>query len=460
MKSTGSKLTACLKFCGKWALRIFLGWFIFMVAVLAVHKVQAEEGNVNSQMWLAKWYDSTVSHQHKAMTFYRLAAEQGHAEAQYTLGYRQLLQYYRRETRDASDAYRWLRMAAAQDHQLAKKEMQSWNVFSLYGEYFRLSKSNDDRLYSGEHHEDKHFKSLHVTGAAMGNVYSQYLLGVWSCESEDWVEAARLLRLAADQAEELSAKYQFKLSVRFWQGDGVVQDKKVAVRLFRLAAEHFNDIAEDKAEAARFYRLAAEEGYTDVMASLAQMYYVGEGVVQHKSEAVRWYRLAAEQGCVTSQFALGLMLHNGDGVAQDKAEAARFYRLAAKQGCEKSMNNLGVLHLYGDGISQDKAEAARLFRSAPEQQTAMFNLGLLFRDGDGVTQDEVETFRLWSKLAEMGNADAQNGLGELMRRGIRQELGNGHGTVKDEAEAIRFYRLAAEQGHEAAAIALNSFLGG
>jgi len=461
MKTTGRMLTTCLKFCGKWALKILLGWFIFLVAENVVHKLKAEKGDVNSQMWLARNYDSmSPGYAQKAMTFYRLAAEQGHAEAQYTLGYRQLLQYYRNETQDASDAYRWLRMAAAQGHQLAKKRMQSWNVFSLYGEFVRLSESNDALLYSGEHHEEKHFKPFHVTAAAMGNVYSQYLLGVWSFESEDRVEAARLLRLAADQAEQLSAKYQYKLGVRFWQGDGVVQDKKVAVRLFRLAAEHFNDIAQDKAEAARFYRLAAEQGYTDIMGTLAKMYYVGAGVAQDKTEAARWYRFAAEQGCVTSQFELGLMLHHGDGVARDNVEAARLYRLAADQGCEKAMTNLGVLHFHGDGIAQDKAEAARLFRSATEDPTAIFNFGLMLGNGDGVAQDEAETFRLWSKSAKLGNADAQNGLGDLMRRGIGQELGYGLVILKDEAEAIRLYRLAAEQGHKAAASALNNYLGG
>jgi TPR repeat protein len=40
-----------------------------------------------------------------------------------------------------------------------------------------------------------------------------------------------------------------------------------------------------------------------------------------------------------------------------------------------------------------------------------------------------------------------------MRNGIGAKL------EKDEAEAIRWHRLAAEQGHEAAAIALNNYLG-
>jgi uncharacterized protein len=81
-------------------------------------------------------------------------------------------------------------------------------------------------------------------------------------------------------------------------------------------------------------------------------------------------------------------------------------------------------------------------------------LGLLFRTGDGVTQDEAETVRLWTEAAKLGVVRAQHELGEMMRNGIGAKF------EKDEAEAIRLHRLAAEQGHEAAAVALNNYLGG
>ena len=73
-------------------------------------------------------------------------------------------------------------------------------------------------------------------------------------------------------------------------------------------------------------------------------YYNGEGVTQDKKEAVKWYRLAAEQGHALAQYNLGVSYDNGEGVTQDKEEAAKWYHLAAEQGDAWAQNNLGLLY--------------------------------------------------------------------------------------------------------------------
>lgn len=130
-------------------------------------------------------------------------------------------------------------------------------------------------------------------------------------------------------------------------GRGVAQDYVEAVRLYRLAAEQGHararcdlglmfdcglGVKQDKAEAVRLYRLAAEQGQAFAQFSLGRMFDVGRGVEQDKTEAVRWYRLAAEKGNACAQVRLGDMLLNGTGVAVDQIEAMRLYRLAAAQG--------------------------------------------------------------------------------------------------------------------------------
>ena len=59
-------------------------------------------------------------------------------------------------------------------------------------------------------------------------------------------------------------------------------------------------VAQDYAEAVRLYRLAADQGHTDAQNNLGLMLYNGEGVTQDYAEAARLYRLAAAHGHANS----------------------------------------------------------------------------------------------------------------------------------------------------------------
>jgi TPR repeat protein len=88
-------------------------------------------------------------------------------------------------------------------------------------------------------------------------------------------------------------------------GRGVPQDDKEAVKLFRLAAEHF--------------QLAAQEGNAYAQINLGSMYANGRGVPQDDKEAIKWYRLAAAQGEAVAQTRLGAMYETGRGVPEDSS---------------------------------------------------------------------------------------------------------------------------------------------
>jgi len=61
----------------------------------------------------------------------------------------------------------------------------------------------------------------------------------------------------------------------------------------------------------------AEQGNSDAQANLGVMYYNGDGVKQDYKEAVKWSRKAAEQGDANAQGNLGAMYHKGQGVPKD-----------------------------------------------------------------------------------------------------------------------------------------------
>ncbi len=128
----------------------------------------------------ARWYQLYA----EAVRSYRLAAEQGHAEAQYELG----RAYYRRGDQEASDSLRLPEDAA---------EANRW---------YRMA-------------------------AEQGHAKAQVMLG---SHSEDDAEAVRWYRMAAEQG---LAVAQFNLGQAYQDGKGVLKDDAEAARWFRLAAE-------------------------------------------------------------------------------------------------------------------------------------------------------------------------------------------------------------------------------
>ena len=90
-------------------------------------------------------------------------------------------------------------------------------------------------------------------------------------------------------------------------------------------------VSQDYAEAVRWYRLAADQGLAEAQYNLGLMYDLGQGVPRDNAEAARWYRLAADQGDAEAQKNLGLMYHLGQGVPQDRVAGHMWLSLAAAQ---------------------------------------------------------------------------------------------------------------------------------
>ena len=223
------------------------------------------------------------------------------------------------------------------------------------------------------------------------SVLALTLIAPWAV-GQDPDPIAEIRRLA----EQGDAEAQYSLGYRYATGIGVPQDRAEAARWLRLAADQGHTQAEDflgrmppmgsqratdnvaetelpatlppaTGQSPRSgnpfrvpsLRTDAEQGDADAQFNLGVMYDIGQGVLQDDAEAVRWYRLAAEQGDATAQYNLGNMYANGEGVLKDAAEAVRWYRLAAEQGDATAQFNLGVSYDNGEGVLKDAAEAVR-----------------------------------------------------------------------------------------------------
>jgi hypothetical protein len=97
-------------------------------------------------------------------------------------------------------------------------------------------------------------------------------------------------------------------------------------------------VPQDWAEAARLYRRAADQRLADAQLALGARCVGGEGVPQDWTEAARLFRRAADQGgCADALFNLRVCFATGRGVPQDWEEAARLHRRAAGRAADQGL---------------------------------------------------------------------------------------------------------------------------
>ena len=183
-----------------------------------------------------------------------------------------------------------------------------------------------------------------------------------------------------------TAEAEYRQGLQYHNGEGVPQDYK---------------------EAARLFRLAAEQGYAPAQVNLGYVYYSGQGVPKDYKQAVHWYRLAAEQGNAQAQLDLGDAYDSGQGVPKDYKQAVHWYRLAAEQGYAEAQRALGAVYLLGQGVPKDYKESAHWYRLAAEQGNAkaQFALGAAYSIGRGVPKDYVVAYQ-WLNLAAASGDDS------------------------------------------------------
>ena len=293
--------------------------------------------------------------------------------------------------------------------------------------------------------------------AEQGDADAQYNLGYRYATGigvpQDRAEAARWLRLAADQghiqAEDFLARMPPMGSQRATDNDAETALREAIPPATGQSPrsgnaeipEAIRESAGQDPDAITELRRQAEQGDADAQYRLGLMYGTGWDVVKDVAEGVRWLRLAAEQGDATAQFNLWLMYYYGEGVVKDAAEAMRWLRLAAEQGNADAQDFLGRLYAEGRGVIKDDAEAVRWLRLAAEQgdPEGQLALGVMYSSGRGVIKDAAQAERWYRLAAEQGDAIAQANLGSL--------YADGEGVPENDAEAVKWFRLAADQGN-------------
>ena len=376
------------------------------------YRKAAEQGIAVAQFNLAVCYDDgegTAVNKPEAFHWYKAAAEQGFAKAQFNLAGC----YDKGEGTvvNKSEAFHWYKAAAEQGIADAQ-----FNLAVCY-----------DNGKGTEVNKTEAFRWCKAA-AEQGIAIAQYNLAV--CYSNgigtavDKPEAVRWYKAAAEQG---IAVAQYNLAVCYDNGKGTEVNKTEAFRWCKAAAEQGIAIAQynlavyyangkgtevNKTQAFHWYKAAAEQGIAVAQYNLAVCYDIGEGTEINKPEAFRWYKAAAEQGLAVAQYNLAVYYANGKGTEVNKTQAFHWYKAAAEQGYANAQNNLGVCYSNGIGTAVNKPEAVRWYKAAAKQgaANAQYNLAVCYDNGEGIEVNKTEAFRWYKAAAEQGDADAQKRL--------------------------------------------------
>ena len=432
---------------------------------LSVLKQLAEQGHADAQLSLGdmyangigvprdddralQWYAKAARQSHKVnLSVLKQLAEQGHADAQFRLGDR--YKEGKGVPRDGGRARQWYTKAAA-TFKKAAEQGDADAQFSL-GDMYKKGK--------GVPRDDDMACQWYAEAAAQGH--------------DAGLNALKQL------AEQGDAAAQYHLGTIYKEGKGVLRSDDMACQWYAKAAAQGHDAG------LNVLKQLAEQGDADAQYRLGTMYKEGKSMPQDSNMACQWYAEAAaqgheaglsvlkqlaEQGDAAAQYRLGDMYKKGKGVPRDDDRARQWYtkaavtlKKAAEQGHAEAQFCLGEMYKEGKSMPRDGDIACQWYAKAAAQGqeeslsaleqlakqrnvTAQFCLGKMYDYGKGVPQDDDRARQWYAEAAEQGHADAQFCLGDMYNYG--------EGVPRNGDMACQWYAKAAAQGHKAGLNAL------
>lgn len=162
---------------------------------------------------------------------------------------------------------------------------------------------------------------------------------------------------------------------------------------------------------------AANKGDARAQYRLAMRYFDGQGTIKDRVQATSFFARSAKQGYTMAQYRLGAAYEQGIGVTKDIKQARQWYEKAASGGNRKAMHNLAVLYAESNA-PEAMRDAARWFSEGATAglTDSQYNLGVLFERGMGVEKNPVESAKWFAIAAAQGDSEAPAKLEALRKQ--------------------------------------------
>ena len=409
----------------------------------------ATEGHAEAQFVLGYMYEygqGTTKDYTKAVSWYKRAADQNHASAQCNLG----LLYERGNgvTQNYTEAYNYYMKSAAQGSSLALN-----NLGNLYETGHGVKQSSSSAL--------AYYNKAAEGGNEMATRNAKRLSDLGIKPNKELFDSTNQKTSTPNvtTTNKPTGKELFDLGLKYYNGEGVTKDYNKAFSYFSQSAEkgyaggqnwlgalyeNGEGTTKDYSKALMWYQKAANQGLANAQYNLADMYYSGKGIEKNYEQAVLWYQKAAEQGDKKAMNMLGICYNSGKGVPKNQEKSFSYYKMSAEKGYSWGQYNLGYKYYIGEGCSQDYYQAVTWLKKAAEQNnsSAQNLLGKCYENGLGVGKDLHMAEYYYKKSAEQDYASAQYNLAELYY--------SGKGVEQSYEQAVLWYQKAADQGEEKA----------
>lgn len=311
---------------------------------------EAVKGDSNAQFQLGLFYQRGLQRDmEKAINWYKLAAEQGHAAALEILG-----MLYLAGSGIPKDIIKGI--------QCLEKASENGNLSS--------------NLTLGEIYSNGLFDIKKDNGLARQwllkiaereNGDAQYQLGLLSLK-EDHVDEA--VSWYSKSAENGCAHASFSLGYLFYQGTRVQKDVEKAFQ---------------------YYTHSAGLGNVAAMYNLALMYLNGDHGDKDTQKAIDWLSKASSEGYILADLTLGGLYHKGrEGDLEPNYPKGReHFEKAAAKNDPAALFLLGKIFKEGEGVSQDLSKAFTYFVQSAElaNPLAQMFVAKALISGDGVKEN-------------------------------------------------------------------------
>lgn len=455
------------------SLPALLSWIVVMCATLSAQtatelaelKGKAGKGDAESQFQLGYYY---LGKDHKeAGVWYRKAADQGLAKAQYQMG---RLNDQWIDDESPAEAKRWWLLAAAQGNPDACSSL----ALAVLREARRALLKGNKLL-----HKELRDQAIqwYIKAGEAGDRGSQFELGEmynrmndFGSSSKTWsygitdadcdFESAMKWYLKAAKSKYPHPGAMYRIGMLYLEGKGVPQNTQTAIMWLELGAKGGAGWASEAlaelyrtgkatqkntAMALQLLNKEAERGSYEAHRELGMMYYHGEEVPRDFALAFKHLSAIAETPTGTNEQQiyniLGHMYEEGKVTPQDLGKAFKYHMIGAKAGFATGQFSVGFAYHWGRGTQINYTEAVKWYRLAADNglPQAQSNLAAILMHGMGeVPADHIEGFKWFKKAAVTGH--------ERSQMGVAIAYYTGRGAPKDYVEAYAWANLAAASG--------------
>ncbi|MBR2974865.1 MAG: sel1 repeat family protein [Clostridia bacterium] len=335
----------------------------------------ARKGDANDQLNLANAFyfgtDDTPFDYQFAMKWYRRAAKQGNAEAQFCVGY--CYKYGKGVRQDYFKAAKWFKLSANQGNPKAQYHL-AYAHEHVQGEVWDKQKAFE--LYQASANQgNKHamFK--------MGKIYDEAQLD----QPEDATKAFTWFKRASDKGH-LEATNN--VGDCYETGRGVEQNLSKAVSYYKKCAV-------DECPIGQY--------------SLALCYAGGIGITKNTAKALELLTKSANNNCKEAQYELG-MAYYGTDQAKD---GYYWLQKASDNGHPKAPMYLGCCYVWGLGVKQDLALGRSYLQPFAQQGNAAAQYAMGMSYAMQTPADEKLAVSYLEKSANQGYIDACERLAKM-----------------------------------------------